>query len=91
MVPNAPVRVLIIVPLVVALPAGTIVNAAPHPKASASSAVTAPDLNVNPVVFIGALSSSRSFVERFFNQLWIFVERYGAPTSTPRVSAYQIT
>jgi|ERR1039458_1666242 hypothetical protein len=91
MVPNAPVRVLIVVPEGVALPAGTIVNAAANPTASTVSAGTPPKTNFDLIAFICALSSNRSAVDRYFGQTWTFEERYGLKSSTPRVFAHRFS
>src|ERR1017187_9513736 len=68
MVPNAPVRVLIVVALEVALPAGTAVNAVANPTQSAISAATAPNTDFSCIDLICALSSNRSAVDRQFGK-----------------------
>src|ERR1035438_2210018 len=89
-VPNAPVRVLIVVPETVALPAGTIVNVVSSPTLIASGAPTV--LNTHLILFaiIYALSPVRFSTDRCIDQSGTSGKRYGSERSTPRVFAHRI-
>jgi hypothetical protein len=71
-VPNAPVRVLIVVPETVALPAGTIVNVVRSPTLIASGAPTVLNTNLILFAFIYALSPVRFSTDRCIDQSGTF-------------------